>query len=243
MNETATLTDGLLTAPVTILEWHTATFGEYCATVETLPGGTRLWSTAGKQLTVNARLLSARCVDCASQQAIKPVDCPDCGKTFATCVQCGSYITHRMAYDGQPCNDEKIEQRIRMHAAALSIQLRAIADEDQPGARAARLAQIAEGVETLRAWVGNDRPGIPKATATASQRPNPEAIVFRLSGSAAAMLRKLGNEPSGELDLITFPPLPIKTAEAEGLITSTVDGKYCLTALGKMVAQLLNGKD
>lgn len=56
---TATLSDGPnLTAPVKILGWHTAPWGDRCATVETLPGGTGMWATAGKQFTVNARLLS-----------------------------------------------------------------------------------------------------------------------------------------------------------------------------------------
>lgn len=56
---TATLSDGPnFTAPVKILSWSTAPWGDRCATVETLPGGTGMWSMAGKQFTVNARLLS-----------------------------------------------------------------------------------------------------------------------------------------------------------------------------------------
>lgn len=56
---TATLSDGPhLSAPVKILKWRTATFGDRCAIVETLPGGKGGWAIPGKRLTVNARLLS-----------------------------------------------------------------------------------------------------------------------------------------------------------------------------------------
>jgi hypothetical protein len=66
--------------------------------------------------------------------------------------------------------DVTTEQQIRNHAAAISIQLRAIADGTVIGSRAARLAQIAESVETLRAWVGDDRPHTAKTSAVSPRR-------------------------------------------------------------------------
>lgn len=67
------------------------------------------------------------------------------------------------------------EQQIRDQAAALVRQLDAIANGALIGSRAARLTQIVEGVEVLRAWIGDDRPHTTKTTATAPKRTTGDA--------------------------------------------------------------------